>query len=63
MTEILDLMNQNYDTVEMAIKTSQSFRADNIFPNLRNSWSLDGSREAFGTARELCKRMDEATLT
>ena len=57
MTEILDLMNQNYDTVEMAIKPSQSFRTDNIFPNLRNSWSLDGSMEAFGRARQLCKIM------
>ena len=63
MTEILDLMNQDYDTVEMAIKPTKSFRADQIFPSLRNSWSLDGSREAFGKARELCKRMVEDTIT
>ena len=63
MTEILDLMNQNYDTVEMAIKPTKSFRSDKIFPSLRNSWSLDGSREAFGKARELCKRMVEDSIT
>ena len=61
MTEILDLMNQDYDTVEMTIKPTQSFRADKIFPNLRNSWSLDGSMEAFGRARQLCKIMMETS--
>ena len=59
MTEILDLMNQDYDTVEMTIKPTQSFRADKIFPNLRNSWSLDGSMEAFRKVRQLCERMVE----
>ena len=63
MTEFLDVMNHDYDTVEMAIKPTKSFRADQIFPSLRNSWSLDGSREAFGKARELCKRMVEDTIT
>ncbi len=59
MAEFLDVMNQEYDTVEMAIKPTESFRADKIFPSLRNSWSLDGSLEAFGKARQLCKRMVE----
>ena len=63
MAEFLDVMNHDYDTVEMAIKPTKSFRADQIFPSLRNSWSLDGSREAFGKARELCKRMVEDTIT
>ena len=59
MAEFVDVMNQEYETVEMAIKPTKSFRADKIFPSLRNSWSLDGSLEAFGKARELCKRMVE----
>jgi hypothetical protein len=59
MAEFVDVMNQEYETVEMAIKPTQSFRADKIFPSLRNSWSLDGSREAFGKARQLCRRMVE----
>ena len=63
MAEFLDVMNHDYDTVEMAIKPTKSFRADQIFPSLRNSWSLDGSREAFGKARELCKRMVEDSIT
>ena len=63
MAEFLDVMNHDYDTVEMTIKPTKSFRADQIFPSLRNSWSLDGSREAFGKARELCKRMVEDTIT
>ena len=63
MAEFLDVMNHDYDTVGMAIKPTESFRADKIFPSLRNSWSLDGSREAFGKARELCKRMVEDTIT
>ena len=63
MAEFLDVMNHDYDTVEMAIKPTKSFRADQIFPSLRNSWSLDGSREAFGKAREPCKRMVEDTIT
>ena len=62
MAEFLDVMNHDYDTVEMAIKPTKSFRADQIFPSLRNSWSLDGSREAFGKARELCKRMVEDSI-
>lgn len=37
MTEILDLMNQDYDMVEIEFKPTQSFKADKIFPNLRNS--------------------------
>ena len=57
MAEFLDVMNHDYDTVEMAIKPTKSFRADQIFPSLRNSWSLDGSMEAFGRARQLCKMM------
>ena len=63
MAEFLDVMNHDYDTVEMTIKPTKSFRADQIFPSLRNSWSLDGSREAFGKARELCKRMVEDSIT
>ena len=63
MAEFLDVMNHDYETVEMAIKPTKSFRADKIFPSLRNSWSLDGSLEAFGKARELCKRMVEDTIT
>ena len=63
MAEFFDVMNHDYDTVEMAIKPTKSFRADQIFPSLRNSWSLDGSREAFGKARELCKRMVEDSIT
>ena len=63
MAEFLDVMNQEYDTVEMAIKPTKSFRADKIFPSLRNSWSLEGSMEAFGRARQLCKRMIEDTIT
>ena len=63
MAECLDVMNHDYDTVEMTIKPRKSFRADQIFPSLRNSWSLDGSREAFGKARELCKIMVEDTIT
>ena len=59
MAEFLDVMNQEYDTVEMAIKPTESFRADKIFPSLRNSWSLDGSMEAFERSRQLCKRMVE----
>ncbi|MED5534936.1 MAG: hypothetical protein VX690_04495 [Pseudomonadota bacterium] len=63
MAEFLDVMNQEYDTVEMAIKPTKSFRADKIFPSLSNSWSLSGSQEAFGKARELCERMVEDTIT
>ena len=59
MAEFLDVMNHDYDTVEMAIKPTESFRADKIFPSLRNSWSLDGSMEAFERSRQLCKRMVE----
>ena len=62
MAEFLDVMNQEYDTVEMAIKPTESFRADKIFPSLRNSWSLDGSMEAFERSRQLCKRMVEDTI-
>ena len=62
MAEFLDVMNQEYDTVEMAIKPTKSFRADKIFPSLSNSWSLEGSMEAFGRARQLCRRMSEDTL-
>ena len=62
MAEFLDVMNQEYDTVEMAIKPTKSFRADKIFPSLRNSWSLEGSMEAFGRARQLCEMMMEDTL-
>ena len=63
MAEFLDVMTHDYDTVEMAINPTKSFRADQIFPSLRNSWSLDGSLEAFGKARELCKRMVEDSIT
>ena len=59
MAEFLDVMNHDYDTLEMAIKPTESFRADKIFPSLRNSWSLDGSLEAFGKAKQLCERMVE----
>ena len=54
-------MNQDYDMVEMEIKPTQSFKAYKIFPNLRNSWSLDESMEAFGKARQLCKIMMETS--
>ena len=63
MAEFLDVMNHDYDTVEMTIKPTKSFRADQIFPSLRNSWSLAGSLEAIGKARELCKRMVEDSST
>ena len=59
MAEFLDVMNHDYDTVEMTIKPTKSFRADQIFPSLRNSWSLDGSLEAFGKAQQLCEMMVE----
>jgi len=62
MAEFLDVMNQEYDTVEMAIKPTRSFRADKIFPSLSNSWSLEGSMEAFERARQLCEMMVEDTL-
>ena len=63
MEDVLGVMNEEFDTVEMTIKPTKSFRADKIFPSLRNSWSLEGSMEAFGRARQLCKRMIEDTIT
>ena len=63
MEDVLGVMNEEFDTVEMTIKPTKSFRADKIFPSLSNSWSLEGSMEAFGRARQLCKRMIEDTIT
>lgn len=63
MEDVLGVMNEEFDTVEMTIKPTKSFRADKIFPSPRNSWSLEGSMEAFGRARQLCKRMIEDTIT
>jgi hypothetical protein len=62
MEDVLGVMNEEFDTVEMTIKPTKSFRADKIFPSLSNSWSLEGSMEAFGRARQLCKRMVENIL-
>ena len=59
MEDVLGVMNEEFNTVEMTIKPTKSFKPDKIFHSLSNSWSLTGSMEAFGKARQLCKRMME----
>ena len=62
MEELLGFMNEYSNRLEMAIKPTKSFRADQIFPVLNNSWTLDGSIEAFQRAKRLCERIVEDTI-
>jgi PHP family Zn ribbon phosphoesterase len=62
MEELLGFMNEYSNRLEMTIKPTKSFRADQIFPVLNNSWTLEGSMEAFQRAKRLCKRIVEDTI-
>ena len=62
MEDLLGFMNEHSDRLEMTIKPTNSFRADQIFPVLTNSWTLQGSLEAFGRAKRLCERIVEDTI-
>ena len=56
MKYLLDVMNEEFDMVEMAIKSTKPFEAGKIFPIMNNNWSLQGSIEAFGRSRQPFKR-------
>ena len=62
MEELLGFMNEYSNRLDMTIKPTKSFRADQIFPVLNNSWTLEGSMEAFQRAQRLCKRIVEDTI-
>ena len=62
MEDLLGFMNEYSDRLEMTIKPTSSFRADQIFPVLTNSWTLEGSMKAFGRAKRLCERLVEDTF-
>ena len=62
MKHMLEVMNDEYDEIEITILSNSQFKADKYFDIATNRWSLNGSLDAYDRARLLCIRTAEDTL-
>ena len=62
MKHMLEVMNDEYDEIEITILSNSQFKADKYFDIATNRWSLNGSLDAYDRARLLCTRPAEDTL-
>ena len=59
MKEILQLITEEFDAMQITLKSTEDFKVDQHFDRLTNRWSMVGVSEAFDKTVKLCNRISE----